>query len=175
MVDLTSLIVPIVVSAIIVFVASSVMHMVLPYHKGDFASVPKADEVQAALRPFNIAPGDYFLPRPASMGDMKTPEFQEKMKKGPVIVMTVMPNGQGSMARNLAMWFVYIIVVSFFSAYIAGRALATGANYLHVFRFVGFDLVPQEVEHDDQVRVRWSRVRAAHGGHVRVAVAEMKT
>ena len=137
MVDLTSLVVPILVSAVIVFVASSVIHMVLPYHKSDFSAVPKQDDVQAALRPFNIAPGDYFLPRPASMGDMKSPEHQEKLKKGPVIVMTVMPNGQGSMGRQLGMWFAYSVVVSFFSAYIAGRALANGANYLHVFRFVG--------------------------------------
>jgi hypothetical protein len=137
MVELTSLVVPILVSAVIVFVASSVMHMVLPYHKGDFQSVPKADDVQAALRPFSIAPGDYFLPRPSSMADMKAPEYQERLKKGPVIVMTVMPNGQGSMARQLALWFVYLIVVSFFSAYISGRALPPGANYLHVFRFVG--------------------------------------
>ena len=137
MVDLTSLILPILVSAVIVFVASSLMHMVLPYHKGDFRAVPKADGVQDALRPFNIAPGDYMLPRPSSMADMKAPAFQEKLKKGPVMMMTVMPNGQGSIARQLAMWFVYLIVVSFFSAYIAGRALATGANYLQVFRFVG--------------------------------------
>lgn len=137
MVDLTSLILPILVSAVIVFVASSLMHMVLPYHKGDFRAVPNADGVQGALRPFNIAPGDYMLPRPSSMADMKAPAFQEKLKKGPVMMMTVMPNGQGSIARQLAMWFVLLIVVSFFSAYIAGRALATGANYLQVFRFVG--------------------------------------
>jgi len=137
MVDLTSLIVPIIVSAVIVFVASSVMHMVLPYHKGDFQSVPKADDVQAALRPFNIAPGDYMLPRPSSMADMKSPQFIEKTTKGPVLMMTVMPSGQGSMGSQLVMWFVYLIVVSFLSAYISGRALATGANYLQVFRFVG--------------------------------------
>jgi hypothetical protein len=137
MVGLTSLIVPIVVSAVIVFVASSVMHMVLPYHKGDFSSVPKADDVQAALRPFNIAPGDYMLPRPSSMADMKAPAFLEKLKKGPVMMMTVMPNGPGNMGKSLGLWFVYSIVVSLFSGYIASHALATGANYLAVFRFVG--------------------------------------
>lgn len=137
MVGLTSLVVPILVSAVIVFVASSVMHMVLPYHKGDFRAVPNADGVQDALRPFNIAPGDYMLPRPSSMAQMKEPAFQEKLKKGPVMMMTVMPNGPGSMGTSLALWFAYSVVVSFLSAYISGRALATGANYLQVFRFVG--------------------------------------
>lgn len=137
MVSLMSLVVPILASAAIVFVASSLMHMVLPYHRNDFLAVPKADEVQETLRRFNIPPGDYLLPRPSSPGDVKSPEFLEKMKKGPMLVMTVMPNGQVSMGRNLALWFVYLIVVSFFSAYISGRALASGATYLAVFRFVG--------------------------------------
>lgn len=137
MVSLTSLVVPILVSAVIVFIASSLIHMVLPYHKGDFRSVPKEDEVQAALRPFNLPPGDYFLPRPSSTAGMKSPEYLEKVRKGPVLVMTVMPSGQMSMGRNLALWFVYLLVVSFLSAYISGRALATGASYLAVFRFVG--------------------------------------
>ncbi len=134
---LTSLVVPVLVSAVIVFIASSVLHMVLPLHKNDFAPVPKADDVQAALRPFNIPPGDYFLPRPSSMAEMKNPEYQEKLKKGPVIVMTVMPNGQGSMATNLVLWFLYSVIVGVLSANISGRALASGANYLQVFRFVG--------------------------------------
>ena len=35
------------------------------------------------------------------------------------------------------MWFVYLLVVSYFAAYIASRALAPGAYYLEVFRFAG--------------------------------------
>ena len=137
MVELSSLVVPILLSAVIVFIASSVLHMVLPLHKNDFSAVPKQDEVQAALRPFNIPPGDYCLPRPSSMADMKNPAYLEKVTKGPVLVMTVIPSGPPSMGKSLVLWFIYSIVVSFFSAYISGRALATGANYLHVFRFVG--------------------------------------
>jgi hypothetical protein len=137
MVGLTSLVVPILLSAIIVFIASSVMHMVLPYHRGDYRAVPNADGVQDALRPFNIAPGDYMLPRPSSMAQMKDPAFQERLKKGPVLMMTVMPNGPGNMGKSLALWFVYSIIVSFFSAYITGHAVSTGANYLAVFRFIG--------------------------------------
>jgi uncharacterized membrane protein (DUF4010 family) len=59
------------------------------------------------------------------------------MEAGPVLVMTVMPRGKMTMGRNLALWFVYCVVVSYFAAYIASRALAPGAHYLEVFRFAG--------------------------------------
>jgi hypothetical protein len=51
-----------VVSAVIVFVASAIVHMVLPYHRDDFGAVAKEDEMQEALRRFNLPPGDYILP-----------------------------------------------------------------------------------------------------------------
>jgi hypothetical protein len=68
---------------------------------------------------------------------MRSPEFAEKMKAGPVMVVTVMPNGPMSMGRSLALWFVYILVVGILSAYITGRALGPGTPYLPVFRFAG--------------------------------------
>jgi hypothetical protein len=59
------------------------------------------------------------------------------MKNGPVMVVTVMPNGPVSMARNLVSWFLYIAIVGLCAAYVAGRALPAGTAYLHVFRFIG--------------------------------------
>ena len=50
MVPLMSLWIPIVLSAVIVFVASSAIHMILTYHKGDFGQVPSEDGVREALR-----------------------------------------------------------------------------------------------------------------------------
>ena len=41
------------------------------------------------------------------------------------------------MTTSLVLWFLYSVVVSFFAAYIAGRAVGPGADYLTVFRFVG--------------------------------------
>ena len=137
MVPVMSLWLPILLSAVIVFVASSVIHMVLGYHAGDWKRLPKEDEVRAALGQFNLPPADYGTPLAASMADMKSPEFVEKMKKGPVVFMTVLPSGPPAMGANLAMWFLYSIVVGIFAAYIAGRALQPGAHYLQVFRFAG--------------------------------------
>lgn len=68
---------------------------------------------------------------------MRQPEFVEKMKRGPVVFMTLTPGRVPSMGKSLVLWFLYTVVVSVFAAYIAGRALGPGADYLEVFRFVG--------------------------------------
>lgn len=137
MVPVLSLVVPILVAAVIVFIASSIIHMLLPIHKGDLRKLANEGEVMEALRKFNLPPGDYALPCAGSMQDMKSPEFLDKMNKGPVALMTISKPGSHSMGPALAMWFLYSIVVGVFAAYVTGRALGPGAHYLEVFRFAG--------------------------------------
>ncbi len=137
MTGLFALWLPILLSAVIVFVVSSIIHMASPWHKSDYPKMANEDKVMDALRPLAIPPGDYFFPRPSSRQEMRSPEFAEKMKKGPVAVFTVMPSGVMSMGRNLVLWFLYAVVVSICAAYVAGRALPVHTAYLHVFRFVG--------------------------------------
>jgi len=124
-------------SAVFVFLMSFVIHMLLPFHKKDMRKLEKEAEVMAALRPFNIPPGDYAFPCPKSMAEMKTPEFIEKRNKGPVALITVIPNGPYTMGKSLVLWFFYSVIVGYFAAYIAGHALEPGAGYLSVFRFAG--------------------------------------
>ncbi len=128
---------PILLSSVIVFVVSSVIHMVLPWHKSDYPKMPNEDKFMDALRPLAVPPGDYMVPRPSSTQEMRSPEFAEKMKRGPVMVLTVMPNGPVVMGKNLVLWFLYSAVVGIFAAYVAGTALPAGAPYLRVFQFVG--------------------------------------
>jgi len=137
MVPITSLWLPILVSAVFVFIVSSIIHMLLPVHAGDFRQLPSESAVMEALRKFDIPPGDYLMPRSGSMKEMGDPAFVAKMTKGPVAMMTVMPSGRPSMGPALAGWFVYCVVVGVFAAYIAGRALGPDAHYLSVFRFAG--------------------------------------
>ncbi len=134
---LTALWSPILLSAVFVFVLSSLIHMVFNYHANDFGKLENQDAIQSALRPFNLKPGDYFLPRGASTKEMKTPEFDEKLAKGPVIVMTVLKNGPLNMGKSLILWFVYCVVIGAFAAYIGWHAVPAEGNYLSVFRFVG--------------------------------------
>jgi hypothetical protein len=137
MTSLASLWLPIVLSAVIVFIASSIIHMVLPWHKSDYPPVPQEAKVMDALRPFAIPPGDYMMPRCSDMGQMRSPEFVDKLQKGPVLVMTVFPNGPMSMNRSLALWFLYCLVVAVFAGYVACSTLPAGAPYLKVFRVTG--------------------------------------
>ncbi len=137
MVGLFTLWLPILLSSVIVFMVSSVIHIASPWHKNDYPKMPNEDMAMDALRPLNIPPGDYMVPRSSSMREMRSPEFIEKLNKGPVFMMTIWPNGQTGMGKNLVMWFVYLIVVGIFAGYVAGRALPVGAAYLQVFRFVG--------------------------------------
>jgi len=137
MVSLMVLWAPILVAAAIVFVASSIMHMVLPYHHSDFKKLPSEDEVMAALRKFKIPPGDYIVPCAGSQKGMSSAEFKEKMNRGPVATLTVVPSGPPAMGVSLVQWFLYCALVSVFAGYIAGRALGPGAHYLAVFRFAG--------------------------------------
>jgi hypothetical protein len=137
MVPVTSLWAPVLLAAVLVFLASSILHMVLPYHRTDWRRIPSEDEVMDALRRYKIPPGDYMLPCAGTPDALRTTAFQEKMKRGPVAVMTMMESGPPAMGRNLAMWFVYAVVVGVFAAYVAGLALGPGAPYLQVFRFTG--------------------------------------
>lgn len=137
MVSLASLWLPILVSAVVVFVASSIVHMVLKYHQSDYGQLPNEDEIMADLRKYSIPPGDYAMPYCEDMKDMAAPAYVEKTTLGPNMLLMVAPNGQPSMGKNLAQWFVFSIVVSVFAAYVAAHTLEAGVEYLDVFRITG--------------------------------------
>lgn len=137
MVTIMSLWLPILISAVFVFVVSSIIHMFLPYHKGDFKKLPDEDNILSALSNYKIPPGDYIFPHAGSMEAMKSEAYLSKMKQGPVAFMTVCENGPPKMGGALLLWFVYSIIISVCAAYIASRALAPDAHYLEVFRFTG--------------------------------------
>jgi len=146
MTALSSLWLPIVLSAVLVFAASSIIHMLTPWHKSDYPKLANEDSVLSGLRALSIPPGDYMIPCAGSMDEMKSPEFKAKMEQGPRVVMTVMPNGPFSMGKNLAQWFAYSLVIGALAAYVVGRTIPPGAPYMHVFQltavtaFMGYSL-----------------------------------
>jgi len=137
MTGLTSLWLPILLSSVFVFVVSSLIHSVSPWHRSDYPALVNQDRVMEVLRPLALPPGDYMVPRPSTRKELRSPEFIEKMRQGPMLIMTVLPPGPMAMGKNLVLWFLYSAVVGWFSGYVAGRALPPGAPYLQVFRFVG--------------------------------------
>src|SRR5438067_2709602 len=137
MIPLTALWLPILLSAVIVFFASFIMHMVLAYHKSDYRKLPDEDRVTDALRSAGVTRGPaYFFPY-FSFEEMKSAPVSEKMKRGPVGLVTLLPSGPPAMGKNLVQWFLYCVVISIFSAYLSSRTLAPGTAFLEVFRVVG--------------------------------------
>ena len=136
MVPLSALWLPILLAAVIVFVASSIMHMVLPYHRTDYGRLPEEDKLLAAMRAAGLKRGLFMFPF-ATPKEMKSPAVVEKYNQGPVGLMTVIPNGPPAMPKFLGMWFVYCLIIGYFVAYLTGRTLAPGADYLRVFQVAG--------------------------------------
>jgi len=137
MVPISALWIPILLSAVIVFVASSILHMVLPYHKSDYRKLPEEDKVVDALRAAGVTPGPVYHFPHTTHKEMKSPEVVEKFKRGPVGLLTVIPSGAPAMGKYLGMWFVYCVVVGIVVAFVAGTTLSAGTRYLVVFHLTG--------------------------------------
>jgi hypothetical protein len=132
-----SLWIAVLASAAAVFVGSSILHMLLRYHRADIKGLPDEDAVRAALARSAPAPGLYFTPYCVDHTQMREPEMMEKLRKGPVAMITICPNGPPSMGRSLALWFLFSVLVSFVSAYIARHTLKPGADGMLVMRITG--------------------------------------
>jgi hypothetical protein len=137
MVTLGALWLPILLSAVLVFIASSIIHMVLKYHNKDYTRLPNEDAIRAAIRAGNPQPAQYVLPYCSDMKDMEKPEMKQKYVEGPVAVLNLMRPGVPKMGKYLVQWFIFILVVAFFIAYAAAHSIPAGARYLDVFRVVG--------------------------------------
>ncbi|WLT31025.1 hypothetical protein [Geothrix sp. PMB-07] len=152
-VSLLHLWIPILLSAVCVFAASSLIHMVVKWHASDYNGLSNEDEVRAAIRKGSPAPGQYVLPRCADMKDMEKPEMRAKYEEGPVAFVVVAPNGAPAVGAALGKWFVFSVLVAFTAAYLASRTLSPGTHYLQVFRVVGttsflaygFGSIPQAI------------------------------
>jgi hypothetical protein len=135
MISTTQLLVPALLSAVLVFLVSSIVHMLTPWHANDMSKLPDEAGVLSALRPFNLRPGSYVAPRPSGMKELGTPEFQAKMKQGPHMLMTVL-SAETGMGQQLTLWFFYAFVIALFAGYVTSRATNAGSDYKVVFKFV---------------------------------------
>jgi hypothetical protein len=158
MVPVASLWLPILVSGVVVFLASWIVHMLLPHHRGDFLKLPQEDAVLESLRSLNVPTGQYLAPYANSPAQMKQPEYLEKRKRGPALFLTLVTGADPGMGKPLMQWFVYLLVISLFCAYVAaqaiGCALLCGIQICRSCRIHGVwpgarasvDLVPAKVD-----------------------------
>ena len=134
MVTIPSLILPILLSAGLVWVAAALIWTVLPWHKKDFSALPDEAGAVAALRERNLAPGEYMFPHAVSPDAMKDPTVLKTYEDGPAGFVTVRPRGVPNMGRNMALIAVFYLGVGIVVAYAASRTLPPGADYMTVFR-----------------------------------------
>jgi hypothetical protein len=126
---LLSLWLPILLSAVVVFVISSLIHMVLQWHASDYNSLPNEDAVRAALRAGQPAPGRYVLPHCKDMKDMGSETMKQKYVEGPVGHLTILPNGAPNMGKYLGQWFLLTLAVSAVAGYLAARIYGLDHTY----------------------------------------------
>lgn len=137
MVSLGALWLPIILSAVVVFILSSIIHMVLKWHNSDYRQLPNEETVRTAFRTTLPTPGQYVVPYCTNPKEMEAPEMKRKFVEGPVAVMYFRVPGPPTMGAQLGQWLVFTLVVSLFVAYISSHALPAGTPYLKVFQVVG--------------------------------------
>jgi len=130
----------ILVAAVGVFVTSSILHMLLPYHRSDIRKLPgdQEDALLDALNRAAVAPGDYAVPHPGGSAGMRDPAFIAKATKGPLTLVTLAPGATPSMGPQLGMWFVYCVVASIAVGVMAWYIVGPGQPFHYVFHIAGF-------------------------------------
>jgi hypothetical protein len=131
MVSIASLWLPIVLGAVAVFAASSLIHMVFKWHNKDYRKHPNEDALRGMLK---AEPGQYTVPHCLGPKEMQDPAVQKKFTDGPVAMMWVLPNGMPNMGKMLGSWFALNLLVCFLTGYIAAHTLAAGAAPMLVLR-----------------------------------------
>ncbi len=124
---LTTLWTPIIATAIGIFVASSLIHMVFKWHLSDYRPLANEDAVRAALGAGTPTPGLYVVPYCTDMKEMGSESMMKKLNDGPNAYITVRPNGMPSMGVILGQWFLLTLVVAAIVAVVTAIAVAPGA------------------------------------------------
>ncbi len=75
---------PSLLSAVVVFVISSLVHMLLKWHASDYGNLGNEDAIHAASRAVSPAPGRYVLLRCKDMKEMSSDAMKQKYAEGPV-------------------------------------------------------------------------------------------
>ena len=138
MVTIAALWLPILLSAVAVYIASSLLHMALPWHRNDYRRLPDEDRALASLRGLQLPEGNYHAPHAVNAANTRDPAFAQKLQQGPLVYLSIRAGGSMKLGPLLGQWFAYALVIAALSAYLCSRTVAAGADYLVVFRVAGF-------------------------------------
>lgn len=137
MIPFTDLLLPALVSAVLVFIASSLVHMVIQWHKSEYRKLSNEDEVRAALNKGGASAGQYITPHCKDSKSMNDPELKRRMEEGPIATIWLRQPGPMKLGPFLGKWFVYSFVISLVAGYVASITCGPAADYMTVFRIVG--------------------------------------
>ena len=142
---------PVLVSAVVTFVASALIWMLFKWHNRDYRRAADEEAVRAALK--GAEPGYYVLPYCVEPEELNDPQVQQKFEEGPLAYITIVPSGLPKMGSKLISTFVFFLLVGVLCAYFVSRTVAPDADYLSVFRVAGtvafiansIALIPQSI------------------------------
>lgn len=134
MISIPSLWLPILLSAVAVWIASAIVWTVMPHRRSEFKKLPDEEAARKALK---APPGEYHLPFAKDGAAAKDPEFVRKAEEGPVGFVRILPAGQPAMGKAMVLSLLHYLVIGVVVAYLASRTLDPGAHYLAVFRVAG--------------------------------------
>jgi hypothetical protein len=150
---LTELWMPILVSAVVTWIAGAVIWMALPHHKKDMSELPNQKDVIEKIRALGLPPGNYMFPGGGcSKEAMKDPEVQRCWKEGPLGFISLWktppkmgPSMIGTFCVNLAVsvtiaylaWVTIGGVEAGTMGGVAGVEARPGLTFLSVFQVTG--------------------------------------
>lgn len=126
---------PIIASAVVVYIAGAAIWMAMPWHKTEWKKTSDEEALRAVLK--GTQPGMYTVPNVKDQADFKKPDVQQKFIEGPQAFITVVPSGMPKMGGKLVMMFLFNLIVATICAYMVSRTLPSGADYLSIFRVSG--------------------------------------
>ena len=132
-----SLWLPVLVSAVAVWIVSAIVHMALRYHRADYKQLAEEASIAQAIRAAGPGPGLYVMPYCTDQAQMKDPAMRKRYEEGPVALLTVMRNGMPNLGKHLVQWFLLCFLVSFATGYVARHTLTSGTDGLTVLRVTG--------------------------------------
>jgi hypothetical protein len=124
---------PILLSAVAVWVISAIVWMVLPHHKQDFIGLLDEDDFMDHVRKSGIKPGNYVFPDFRRRDAMKSEKTQKALNEGPVGHLSVWRTPV-TMGDKLVATFIVYLVVSTLIAYLTRVALPGPAEFAKVFQ-----------------------------------------
>jgi hypothetical protein len=134
MVSLLDLWLPILVAALIVQFASTIIHMALPFwHNADYGRTGNDGPFVEAMR--SLRSGLYLIP--AMPREKPSEEWKAEWSKGPSAIMYLRNPASFAFGKTLTIYFLYCILSAVFVAYIAGQTLPRGTDYLRVMQIAG--------------------------------------